>query len=110
MGKKPNAFLAKYEALMHHNMELQRQFTLQQCEDIWLIMLHDDFGFGPARCQKAKQKFHDIFLNFCKLCVEDGSSDREIVFTKASVDRKLQEALGDAFKPWEERYPADKYR
>lgn len=110
MGKKPNAFLAKVEERMNHNMALQREFTMQQCEDIWLIMLHEDFGFGPARCQKAQEKFRETLLDFCKLCVEDGDDDKEIVYTKASVDRQLQGALGDAFKPWEERYPADKYR
>ncbi len=107
---KKNAFLAKIEAQNHRNMELQRQFTLQQCEDIWLIMLHDDFGFGPIRCQRAKEKFREIFLDFCKLCVEDGSSDKEVVFTKASVDRKLQAALGDNFQPWDLRYPKEKFR
>lgn len=50
---KPSAFLQRLEAQRRHDMELQRLFTIQQCEDMMLITLGQDFGFGPKRAMEA---------------------------------------------------------
>lgn len=44
---KPSAFLQRMEAKHQQSMRLQRLFTIQQCEDMMLITLGQDFGFGP---------------------------------------------------------------
>ena len=36
----------------------------------------------------------------------DGADDPEIVYTRAKVDQKLEQILGDRFVPWEARYGA----
>lgn len=35
---------------------------------------------------------------------EDQQDDKEFVYTKARVDRRLKEICGEHFVPWEERY------
>ena len=35
---------------------------------------------------------------------EDADGDREIEYTKAKIDGALQRILGEAFRPWDERY------
>lgn len=45
MGKQ-SGFLRKVQENQRQNMHLQRLFTIQQCEDMALITLGQDFGFG----------------------------------------------------------------
>lgn len=35
---------------------------------------------------------------------EDQQDDKEFVYTKARVDRRLKEICGENFEPWEVRY------
>ena len=103
---KPSAFLQRLEAQRRHDMELQRLFTIQQCEDMMLSTLGQDFGFGPKRAMEAL----DAFRAFAQLCVEDAGGDQEIAYTKESIDRELRRIMGDGFRPWEERYPPEVFR
>lgn len=50
MGKQ-SGFLRKLQENQRQNMHLQRLFTIQQCEDMALITLGQDFGFGEKRPQ-----------------------------------------------------------
>lgn len=66
---KPSAYLQRLEAQRRHDMELQRLFTIQQCEDMMLITLGQDFGFGPKRAMEALEAFRETFRSFAQLCV-----------------------------------------
>ena len=83
---KPSAFLQRLEAQRRHDMELQRLFTIQQCEDMMLITLGQDFGFGPKRAMEALEAFRETFRAFAQLCVEDAGGDQEIAYTKESIE------------------------
>lgn len=99
---KPSAFLQRMEAKHQQNMRLQRLFTIQQCEDMMLITLGQDFGFGPKRAMEALEAFRETFRSFAQLCVEDADGGQEIAYTKESIDR-------EAFLKWaREFYPNDK--
>ena len=43
-------------------------------------------------------------VDCAKMCVEDGSDDPEIVYTKEKVDRALRAACGDGILPFDKRY------
>lgn len=43
---KRSGFLQRIKAQHDRSMHLQRLFTIQQCEDMALITLGQDFGFG----------------------------------------------------------------
>lgn len=99
---KPSAFLQRMEAKHQQNMRLQRLFTIQQCEDMMLITLGQDFGFVPKRAMEALEAFRETFRSFAQLCVEDADGDQELAYTKESIDR-------EAFLKWaREFYPNDK--
>lgn len=107
---KSSAFLQRLEAQRRHDMELQRLFTIQQCEDMMLITLGQDFGFGPKRAMEALEAFRETFRAFAQLCVEDAGGDQEIAYTKESIDRELRRIMGEGFRPWEERYPPEVFK
>ena len=89
------------------NMRLQRLFTIQQCEDMMLIMLGREFQFGPVRGKKALEKFREIFKEYCQQAIEDDVYDKHMDYTKGCIDRELERIMGDDFHPWEERYPEE---
>lgn len=96
---KPSAFMVRLQENQRHNMHLQRLFTIQQCEDMALITLNEDFGFGESRARE-----------FLELCIEDAKDDKGLAVTKANIDRKLERIMGDGFLPWERRYPPEVFR
>ena len=107
---KPSAFLQRMEAKHQQNMRLQRLFTIQQCDDMMLITLGQDFGFGPKRAMVAMLPFRETYRSFAQLCVEDADGDQELAYTKESIDRELRRIMGDGFRPWEERYPPEVFK
>lgn len=98
---KPSAFMVRLQENQRHNMHLQRLFTIQQCEDMALITLNEDFGFGESRA---------TFKAYAELCIEDAKDDKDLAVTKSNIDRKLERIMGDGFLPWEKRYPPEVFR
>lgn len=104
MPKRVNPMLASIEARHQVDIARQRSFTLQQCCDMMLIAANAAFGFGPDRLFKLQETYQDVFREYAELAVSDSRDDPDIVYTRAKVDGKLQQILGDKFTPWEERY------
>ena len=111
MGK-PNTYVQLLNAQkviqqLQEQVQFMKGFTLQQSLDMALITLHDEFGFGPDRCGKFETAFRKTFLEYARMCVEDGADDEEIVYTKEKVDRALRAACGDSILPFDERYATE---
>lgn len=108
MGK-PNTYVqllaAKKEiAQLRHDIEYMKGFSLRQALDMSLIALNEEFNFGPDRSQRFEKTFWDIFVDYAKMCVEDGKDDAEIVYTKEKLDRRLRIAAGDDYPDFDVRY------
>lgn len=112
MGK-PNTYL-QLRAALQEIQELKKQvwlskgFTMQQCLDIAMIALHQEFGFGPSYQARFGQAFRSAFVAYAELCLDDGKDDEEIIYTKEVLDRQLRAACGDDILPFDERYAQDK--
>ncbi len=106
---KPNTYVqlmnAKQQiAVLAHEVERMKGFTLQQSLDMALITLHNSFGFGPDRCAKFEQDFRATFMDYAQRCVDDSHDDDEIVYTQECLDRDLRAACGEGILPFRERY------
>ena len=111
MGK-PNTYVQLLNAQkviqqLQEQVQFMKGFTLQQSLDMAPITLHGEFGFGADRCAKFEDAFRKTFLEYARMCVEDGADDEEIVYTKEKVDRALRAACGDKVLPFDERYAAE---
>lgn len=104
MGKQ-SGFLLKLQENQRRNMRLQRLFTIQQCEDMALITLGQDFGFGEKRATEFLKRFRETFETYASLCLENAKGDANMDYTKGCIDRELARIMGSAFQPWEVRYP-----
>lgn len=106
---KRNSFLDRIEANQRLNMELQRRFTIQQCEDMVLIAANEAFGFGEERLERLRQAYNKVHKEWAILALEDGRNDKNIEYTKGKLDQRLEAIMGKHFRAWEERYPDSIY-
>lgn len=99
-----NAYLTKLQAQKAFELEQMRIFTMQWCADAAVLAANEVF-----------KRRGEIIVEFCaalqrysqeiaKLTLEDAKDDKEIEYTKAVVDERLKEILGESFQPWAERY------
>ena len=106
MGKKPNAFLAQLAKQHERDLHIQRLFCMQWCADAALLAVNEVFQRrGPKLAE-----FHEAFMRYsqeiARMTVDDARGDKSIEYTKARLDERLKELLGDDFVPWDERYKA----
>lgn len=89
----------------YQGFEVGKSIALQQSIDIVLIVLHEDFGYGPERCKQFHEKYMKAFQEMLDIAKED-TEDGE--YTKEVLDRRLKAACPpEEFKPYAERYEYD---
>ena len=88
---------------LKRDLYVSKGFTIQQCMDMAMIALHEEFGFGPKYQARFEEAFRRTFAEYASMCVEDGADDAQISYTKEKVDRALKAACGEIL-PFEERY------
>ena len=85
------------------DLYVSKGFTIQQCMDMAMIALHEEFGFGPKYQSRFEDAFRRTFVAYSEMCREDGADDETLSYTKEKVDRALKAACGEII-PFEERY------
>lgn len=103
MVKKPNAMLARIEAAYEVKLARMMESTRQQCLDIMQISA-GGFGMNPKQVHDFTQLYMATFMEYAETCLMDAKGDKEIWYTWAKLDERLQQATGDYFIPREERY------
>lgn len=117
---KTNAMLAKIEAkyaamyeaklaIAKANYLKQLDMALQQSSDAALMAADDTFDVD----EESAEKFYAAHVNYVneisRMIIEDAEDDTEIVWSKASVDKRLLQIVGKKnFAPWDERYKVGK--
>ena len=101
---KQSGYLQKLAAQQAVRDEKTRRFTLQQCKDMMLITMHEDFGWGEERLKKLSDCYDQTFMTYAEMCLADAKTDKQIWFTQGKVDERLKKACGKYFVPWDERY------
>lgn len=103
MGTK-NAYLDKLRADKARELERMRVFTIQWCADAAVLAANDVFkrkGDVIAEFCKKMQEYAD---EIARVTLEDAKGDKNIEYTISRVDERLEDVLGEHFRPWEERY------
>lgn len=116
MANKPNAMLAAIEekyrreyeqklAIAKANFHIMLKMATQQCSDAALMAADDTFDVN----EYSAEKFHVAHMRYMNeishMAVVEDKDDDEMVWTKATVDRRLLQIVGkDNFTPWDERY------
>ena len=104
---KPNPLLERLKE--QYNAEFQRKtdILLQIGLDAAMIAAHEVFKLGPGRAEKFRNEYVDTVNEIAKLLSDDGKDDRDLVYAKTVVDRRLHDIVGDKlFDDWDTRYGA----
>ena len=101
---KPNAYLLKLQAQKQAEMHHQRLFTIRWCADAALLAANEVFQRKGPKLVEFYNAFVKYSHEIAEMTISDAKDDRSLEYTKAKLDARLQELLGDDFIPWEERY------
>jgi len=100
MAKK-SGFLARMESAKERSNKETLFFTRQNMCDIALLVLHEEFGFGPERLMRFCKAISKKYGDFADLWNGD---TKDVEYSKAVLDRALKQICGKYFIPWDERY------
>lgn len=123
---KPNAMLAKIEAkykaeyekklaevIDEFNAELEQakknymiqlDMVLQVSDDAALMAIDDVFDVNAYSAEKFHKAHIEYVNKISHMIVVEDADDKEIVWAKATIDKRLLQIVGkDNFVPWEER-------
>lgn len=101
MPKKKNAFLARVDAQIEAEKLETHRFTRQMMVDLSYIALNKAFGFGADRLKKYADTLLDVYTEYADMWNGD-TADTE--YSRAALDKRLQQIFGPDFHAWEIRY------
>lgn len=116
MANKPNPMLAKIEekyrrdyqeklAAAYRSFEIQFEYLKQMCKDAALMAADDVFDVNEYSAEKFRQA-HEYFLDkMATMVVDEDKDDPEMVWSKATIDKKLLQIQGpENFRCWDVRF------
>lgn len=102
--KEAEKEFARLLAEAHANYQTMIRMGMQQSHDAALMAIDDVFDVN----EYSAEKFHIAHIGYVnqisRMVIDDDKDDPEIVWTKATVDRRLLQIVGEKnFVPWDER-------
>lgn len=102
--KEKEEEFARLLAEAHANYQKMLRMGMQQSHDAAIMAIDDVFDVN----EYSAEKFHIAHIGYvnkiASMVVDDDKDDPEIVWTKATVDRRLLQIVGEKnFVPWDER-------
>lgn len=61
-------------------------------------------GWREKRFVAFDEMLTDVHNEYCSGVIKDSEADKEIWYSKATLDREIKSYVGKLFVPWEERY------
>ena len=113
---KQNQMLAKIEAkyATKYLIELEKakarylrqlDIALQQSSDAAMMAIDDVFDVNAYSAEKFHVAHVQYVNQMASLMLDDYADDKTMTYTKADIDRRLKQIVGEEnFVPFEERY------
>ena len=81
-----------------------RDNLLQQCMDAAFMAAADVFHMGTGRCVEFGNTALQYLQEIAQLVNVDFEDDKDLVYAREKIDRRLKQICGENFEPWEVRY------
>lgn len=95
---------AKYAAHYAALYQAKMRMTLQLAQDAAMIAANEVLQLDPGRAEEFALAFMETINDIGILMHDDQKDDKDYIYTRGVVDRRLKKICGDKFQPWEERY------
>lgn len=93
--KKQNPLLAAHEAMLQKrydaSLKVQRAFVLAAA----MMAANDIFGIGKGRAEPFQDTTINYLREIAKTVLRDSEDDDEVVWSKAKVEQRLRQIMGD---------------
>ena len=97
-------FFRTKEDLEFHDLCV-KTIMQQQTLDAMTLAIAEEFNTTPETFARLRNAFERKWAEIVALAKADVKDDKELWYTKNTIDRALREAVGEEyFCPWEERY------
>lgn len=104
MGKT-NAYLAKRDAMLLAGYQKQLDIAFQMGLDAATMAANKVLKMGKGRAAEFCEEYLKAIQEIAKLTIEDSKDDKELVYSRESIDRDIRSIVGEEnFDPWEVRY------
>lgn len=100
---KQSGMIKRLEAQRQRRDEEVRHHTRVYTLDMVTLAL-GRLGWGEKRLREFDEKLTEVSKDYADLILDDVRDDKDIVYTKAILDRELQQYVGSLFVPYDERY------
>lgn len=91
-------------AQAHADFQRMLRMGLQQSQDAALMAIDDVFDVNEYSAEKFVNAHIHYVNKIAHMAVVEDADDKEMVWTKATVDRRLLQIVGEKnFVPWDER-------
>ena len=95
-------------AQAHADFQRMLRMGLQQSQDAALMAIDDVFDVNEYSAEKFVNAHIHYVNKISHMAVVEDADDKEMVWTKATVDRRLLQIVGEKnFVPWDERMVSD---
>lgn len=92
--RKPNAYLAKYEAKQeakyHKMLDIHDEIDYMAM----MLMLNDELHVGPGRADQMFNAFLANKMEIADMVVEDSKGDTSIIHTKSQLAKRMAGIFG----------------
>ena len=102
MAKKSGFVLAMQAERERRDAEVRHHARVFQMDMVTLAL--GRMGFREKRFQELDKVLAEVSEEFCNEVLEDAKTDKDIWYTKDTLDRELKQYVGKMFVPYDERY------
>ena len=98
-----NGYLARMQARQELREKQIRHHTRVYMLDMITCAL-GRLGWGEQRLRKFDEMLTEVSKDYADLITSDVREDKDMVYSKATLDRELAQYTGSMFVPYERRY------
>lgn len=98
-----SGWLARQQAAIDARLMESRRHTRTYTLDLVTIAL-GRMGFRESRFKRFDEELTKAAKDYADLITSDVREDKDMVYSKATLDRELQQYTGSMFVPYERRY------
>ena len=100
---KSNGFINRIEQEMARREAYARHFgRIFQMDMVTLAL--GRMGWREKRFEQFDKILSQVAEEYCADILEDAKNDKDVIYSKATMDREIAQYVGKLFVPYDERY------
>ncbi len=100
---KQSAFMARIQAAQEiREQDVRFHARVFQMDLVTLAL--GRMGFREAKFRELDKQLSEVAAEYCKDILDDSKIDKDLWYSKETLDREIKQYVGGLFLPYDERY------